>query len=1089
MNAIFTLLLLLLLQTQQTPGSSAILKPGKPLEGKITDQSPLVETPTTKKTFTDAPVRGETFIFQVPESGPWHLDLRSYFFDAYLVLRDAEDRLLAEDDNGLIGVHSRIVAELESGREYRVVACALHGKRGAFGLLLQAGKPPPLSPKEKAAADLTDARERVRAIEAVQGPDGLGTASALNDLATFLEEDRRYQEARPLFERALAIREKALGPEHLGVAASLDNLAWSYQDQGRYGEAERLYRRALAIRQKALGPGHPDVADNLSHVGSLLLYQGRYGEAKPFFERALAIREKALGPDHPLVALSLSNLAMLLLRQGSYQEAVRLLERAVAVYEKRPGPGKTDLAGALNNLAGLYKTRGRYEEARPLYERALAIWEKALGRGHPNVATTLNNLASLLEAQGRYEEARPLYERALAIREKALGPEHPDLAKSFNNLAGLYKIRGRYEEARPLYEQALAIFEKALGPEHPYVAKALNNLASLLQVQGRYEEAQPLYARALAILENALDSDHPDVARGLDRLAVLLGVRGRHGEARLLHARSLRSRLAYLDRELPTMSEAGRFRLLGLARGPDRLLRSWIASGTAPDRLVLDLSLQWKGKATRLQAAELRLSRQADTPDLRRRKGDIQAVGKELSTLVFLPVGKRAEDHEERVAALRKKRLDLERALNRDLGLEEVLATPASKEVQAALPADAVLLDFYVASEVFAWVLHREGEPELVSLGKAEPLRKAQAAFLHRSGVRGAAALQKEGRDPASVYAGLLWKPLAALVGDAGTVLVSPDGFLGELPFGILPDGEGHFLIERHRFAYLSDATRIVGTDGPAAEREGSVLAVGDVNYYQREETRFGPALVLAASHSRSRIGDTWPSLEATREELRSLRDLHDLVLGWTSPFDQLDGQGATEEAVRAALPGHRYLHLATHGYFEPDDLPSLMRDAEEKEEKAALGEEVKAVGLLPGLLSGLVLAGVNGQPDPDRDDGYLSAEEIQYLDLSACDLAVLSACETALGSERAGEGLQSLRRGFAVAGAKTVISSLWKVDDRAAATLMRHFYENYWQKGMEKLEALHKAKLRMLRQNRADYGGDARPATWGAFVLSGDWR
>ncbi|MFQ5748590.1 MAG: CHAT domain-containing protein, partial [Planctomycetota bacterium] len=154
-----------------------------------------------------------------------------------------------------------------------------------------------------------------------------------------------------------------------------------------------------------------------------------------------------------------------------------------------------------------------------------------------------------------------------------------------------------------------------------------------------------------------------------------------------------------------------------------------------------------------------------------------------------------------------------------------------------------------------------------------------------------------------------------------------------------------------------------------------------------------------------------------------------------------------------------------------------------------ALGEEKRAAGLLPGLLSGLVFAGVNAEPDPARQDGYLSAEELQYLDLASCDLAVLSACQTALGSERAGNGLISLRRGFAVAGAKTVVSSLWKVDDRAAAALMTRFYDNYWREGMEKLEALYEARLHMLAQNRAEYQGDARPSTWGAFVLSGDWR
>jgi len=238
----------------------------------------------------------------------------------------------------------------------------------------------------------------------------------------------------------------------------------------------------------------------------------------------------------------------------------------------------------------------------------------------------------------------------------------------------------------------------------------------------------------------------------------------------------------------------------------------------------------------------------------------------------------------------------------------------------------------------------------------------------------------------------------------------------------------------------------------------------------------------------RARIGETWPPLDATREEVLGLRGLHRDALGWKAGFTELEGEAACEEAVRAVLPGKRYVHLATHGYFEPEGLPSLMASGE-KAGPEALGEERRVAGLLPGLLSGLVLAGVNGDPDPARDDGYLSAEEIQYLDLSACDLAVLSACETALGSPRAGEGLQSLRRGFAVAGAKTVVSSLWKVDDRSAAALMQRFYRNYWLKGLEKLEALHQAKLWMLRRNRAEFRDDARPSTWGAFVLSGDWR
>lgn len=178
---------------------------------------------------------------------------------------------------------------------------------------------------------------------------------------------------------------------------------------------------------------------------------------------------------------------------------------------------------------------------------------------------------------------------------------------------------------------------------------------------------------------------------------------------------------------------------------------------------------------------------------------------------------------------------------------------------------------------------------------------------------------------------------------------------------------------------------------------------------------------------------------------MQSIRDLHEYVLEWQSPIHQLEGKAATEEAVRAALPGHRYMHIATHGYFEPDHLPSLLVDAAEKQADVFLDQQIRAAGMLPGLLSGLVFTGVNAEPDASRDDGYLSAEEILHLDLSACDLVVLSACETALGSARAGEGLMSLRRAFEVAGEDTVISSLWKVDDLATAALIKDFYTNLW--------------------------------------------
>ncbi len=347
-----------------------------------------------------------------------------------------------------------------------------------------------------------------------------------------------YSEARPLFERALALGEKALNPDDRSTAASLNNLALTLKAQGDLAGARPLYERALAIREKTLGSEHEDTAQSLNNLALLIQAQGDLAGARLLFERALAIREKALGSEHSHTAQSLSNLAVLLVEQGDLAGARPLHARALAIREKALGAEHPDTAESLNNLANLLQAQGDLKGARPLYERALAIFEKALGPEHPNTGTGLNNLASLLHAQGDLAGAQPLHERALAITEKALGREHPDTARSLNNLASVLQARGDLAGARPLFERALAVNEKTLGPEHTVTAKILGNLAHLLEKQGDLTGARPLYERALAINEKALGPEHSDTVKSFGDLALLLRDQGDLAAARLLFWRT-----------------------------------------------------------------------------------------------------------------------------------------------------------------------------------------------------------------------------------------------------------------------------------------------------------------------------------------------------------------------------------------------------------------------------------------------------------------------------------------------------------------------------------------------------------------------
>ena len=185
------------------------------------------------------------------------------------------------------------------------------------------------------------------------------------------------------------------------------------------------------------------------------------------------------------------------------------------------------------------------------------------------------------------------------------------------------------------------------------------------------------------------------------------------------------------------------------------------------------------------------------------------------------------------------------------------------------------------------------------------------------------------------------------------------------------------------------------------------------------------------------------------------------------------------------------FLHLATHGHAERISLrkvanPLWKMDGDDAAE-ALLEEKQRAAAALPGLLSFLVLAGANDSVLGRPNDGYLTAEVVSFLNLEECRVAVLSACMAAFGQNQADEGMTSLQRGFLRAGARRVISTLWKVEDVETRDLMSSFYSRMWQYNASPLDALTGARRELLNQQRDEGEIDSR--TWGAFIFSGDWR
>lgn len=264
-------------------------------------------------------------------------------------------------------------------------------------------------------------------------------------------------------------RWRALLPHVLFVTDDVRSVATEYRTMlidraatflgttGRVAEARPLFERALALDEAEHGPDSTEVSTSLHNLARILSDLGLDSEAEALFIRALAIDEPVYGIESPRIVAPLSSLGRVISRQGRHEEALPLLERSLAICEADESPNKSKIAVSLTNLSQTLSYLGRHEEALPLDQRALAIMETAYGPHHPWVATSLINVAVDLRLLGRVDEAQPLAERALAVDEDHFGPDHPEVALCLIHLSRILRDKGDVEGAQRLAHRAQEI--------------------------------------------------------------------------------------------------------------------------------------------------------------------------------------------------------------------------------------------------------------------------------------------------------------------------------------------------------------------------------------------------------------------------------------------------------------------------------------------------------------------------------------------------------------------------------------------------------------------------------------------------------
>jgi CHAT domain-containing protein/ankyrin repeat protein len=811
-----------------------------------------------------------------------------------------------------------------------------------------------------------------------------------------------------------------------------------YRD-GRFAEMEEHAQVALDVRGRILGADHPDVAEALNTLAVARLYRGDYSSALGLHERALEIRRGAFAADDPRVAISLNNLGFAYAAMGDHDRALPLYEESLAMRERASVGTAEDLdriGTALSNLSDLHVALGDFRSALPLQERALSMRRRSAAQGIVDnsalVYESLLDLANIRSSLGDHDVARRLGEEAL----DALGTlgEHADVVKATSTVAGIRFRAGDLVEALSLYESSLAMRSRVYGDAHPTVAP------------------------------DAAGAARVAFGLGLDDLAVQHTLHGASTLSRtlleLLPTLSVAEQAALLDRDVPLYADL-------ISRLAER----------AEFHEGYGYLLGWKGALLR----GMRSQRQFDGLLSDSRLGGEAAALQEVRAALgawFYQAGRiPLADWRARNDSLSLRKERLERSLASATAETEPAMDVADSGLEAlrqALLGDEALVDLYrlgdpddpTRDRYAAVVTGQTAYPRYVELGPAGPIDEDIASWLDRVD-----RLREDG-EIWSVLEEDLWQPVrSALPPGVGRVWISPDAALARLPW--------HLFSESHQFALIGSATELTELRRSQRQSAGAgrstVVALGDVDFDAASRAD-------AARHPE----DYLPPLPGTADEVIRIAELGENA-GF--PVRTLTGDAATTEALTSALADADYAHLATHGFFfeaSREETGNVAR-ADLSPPDATLSPDGRAVGggRNPLVETGLALAGASRRdPSSFRPLGRLTAEELVSLDLSSLKLVTLSACDTGRGREVTGQGVIGLQSAFSAAGARSVLMSLWKVDDESTALLMSAFYRGLWEDGLTPETALRRAQA-AVRDHPS--GVFVAPAFWAAWTLAGE--
>ncbi|MCB9264976.1 MAG: CHAT domain-containing protein [Lewinellaceae bacterium] len=900
--------------------------------------------------------------------------------------------------------------------------------------------------------------KRARKIrESKLAPPHDALASIYNSLAEAWRQQGNYPEAEKLLGTAIRYREALHGDRHASVAPLLLSLSNVHLDQGRPAAAgqalERLLRELQGVPARERAPAS-------NNMGYCQLALGAPEQALRYHEQAVALLENQT-ENSPILAQCLAGLGQCYLSLGEPSEAEPLLRQAIAIYRSHPRENLFKVAETYNDLGLCYRSRGQLPQAIGFHEQAISLYTEGGRAGHPNLAGFYSNLGKCLTEQGSYAHARYFFQKALDMPGSGLSYRQ--------NKMRLLLLIGNTFLAEQNPGQALGFFERARREcqrfafrDSAFLQLVHYCIGNAFALSGQAKPAASQYDKALAIIEekngkgppgsNFYDYEKAQVLAAKGHVLQKAGLALREQNMLYQALSAYREAAALVKGIQPHFrnESSGLYLQSGFSSLYHGLIElcHYLSEGEGAFLAqAFRYSEDYKSAQLRRSLWRNRTKSYAGLPD------SLVALEKQLKQQFYFYRQQCKQEEEKGPLAdpqtLRQYYARLEEADKQQENLKTYLsgAYPAYAgllyrdslitlpALQEMLSPQQVLLEYTITDTLFFLFVATQDTSFMLRRQWPEPLAREAENYYYlartRPDVQPNRSLAAE-RFAASAYElyRQLLQPVAPHLREE--LIIIPDGILCYLPFDALlqqPGAPAHLYADH---AYLARDFAV-----------GYCYSATLLHLMSSRRLRQPRNQVLAVA----------PSFENDPVGLRPLeyntQEAHSVASLWSGA----SWQG--EEASKANFASHagqfRFLHLATH------------------------------CALQSGQLDDSFLAFTAG-PDSSAGSSLLYLPEVFGLSLQA-EMVTLSACQTGIGVHHQGEGLASMARAFAYAGAKCVVASLWSIDDKQTSELMRLFYKNM-SEGYSKPQALRLARLQYLEKSGHELG---HPYYWAAMVSIGD--